>query len=95
MRPRVRRPGRFARSSSEPEPKFRPGQVAGNFEILEYLGYSANKPCEPIRLKVEHHWYECRCSCGTSEIHTQQQLIDVRRHRMCVGCIDQLLKETA
>lgn len=87
---RVRRPSRYGRKSNEPTPRFQPGDQAGEFNVLEYLGYSANKPHEPVRLKVEHHWYKVRCSCGVIEIHTQQQLIDVRRNRMCVECTDKL-----
>jgi hypothetical protein len=87
---RVRRPSRFRRSSSEPQPRFQSGEVAGDFEILEYLGYSANKPLEPVRLRVEHHWYHCKCSCGAIEVHTQQQLIDTRRHRKCKACIEKI-----
>ena len=87
---RLRRPSRFRWKPKTPTPRFDVGDQAGEFNVLEYLGHSANKPFKPERLKVEHHWYRVRCSCGTEEIHTQQQLIDVRRNRMCVTCTDKL-----
>ena len=83
---RPKRPSRFARMPVEPTPRFQEGDQAGEFNVLEYLGYGATKPHEPVRLRVEHHWYRCRCSCGNEEIHTQQQLIDVRRNRCCSEC---------
>jgi hypothetical protein len=85
-----RRPKRFSRFRSRnlgPHPRFVTGDQAGEFNILEYLGYSSVKPGkDPKMLKVWHHWYRVRCSCGTEETHTQQQLIDTRRQRVCAEC---------
>jgi len=82
---------RFKKKSLEPQPKYQVGDTAGQFNILEYLGYSSVKPTgKPKMLKVWHHWYRVRCSCGTEETHTQQQLIDTRRTRVCEECQSQL-----
>ena len=84
---RTRRPSRFPKRSKEPQPRFAVGDQAGEFNVLEYRGYSSVKPGkDPKRLKVWHHWYRVRCSCGTEETHTQQQLIDIRRQRVCEKC---------
>lgn len=86
-----RRRSRFSRTPSEPTPRFDVGDQAGQFNVLEYLGWSSIKPeGEAKKLCQEHHWYRVRCSCGNTEIHTQQQLIDTRRHRICEDCITQL-----
>ena len=74
-------------------PRFQVGDQAGEFSVLEYLGYSAVKPTgTPTKLCQEHHWYKVRCECGTEEVHTQQQLIDVRRHRACASCIEAIVE---
>jgi hypothetical protein len=79
------------RKPQEPTPRFDIGDQAGEFNVLEYLGYSRIKPTgEPVKLSQEHHWYKVRCACGKIEVHTQQQLIDVRRHRACASCINEL-----
>ena len=69
-----------------PQPKLNIGDVAGAFTVIDYLGHSRLKPDEVKLLSQEHHWYAVRCSCGSEEIHTQQQLIDARRTRTCVAC---------
>lgn len=76
-----------------PTPRFQIGDQAGEFNVAAYLGHSAVRPeGKPVKLGQEHHWYRVRCACGTSEVHTQQQLIDVRRHRACQSCIDAIVK---
>lgn len=92
--PSVRRKTRFSRSRrrsikpKEPTPRFMPGDYIGSFTVTEYLGWNHVKPVgEPTKLSQEHHWYRVDCDCGTEEIHTQQQLIDTRRHRKCADCI--------
>ena len=84
------RPSRYGDRSTEPQPRFQKGDTAGEFTILEYLGYSKKKPHLAEFIRTARHWYNCRCQCGTTEVHTQQQLIDVRRNRMCANCISQL-----
>ena len=91
-------PQRVSRSryiSKGPTPRFISGDQAGEFNVLSYLGYSAVQPeGKPVRLKQQHHWYRVKCGCGKVEIHTQQQLIDTRRHRMCSDCINTLKENT-
>jgi len=72
-------------------PKFLPGNQCGEFNILEYIGYTAIHPVKHSWLSQEHHWYKVRCSCGTSETHTQQQLTDKRRLRCCENCRNNVL----
>lgn len=94
LRRKPRRRSRF-RGPSEPTPRFDVGDMAGQFNITEYLGHSAIKPVgEPTKLCQEHHWYRVRCSCGTEEVHTQQKLIDTRRPRLCEDCVTQLREVT-
>lgn len=85
------------RKPLEPIPKFDIGDEAGEFNVIRYLGHTAIKPeGTPKKLSQEHHWYKVRCACGNEEVHTQQQLIDVRRHRACQSCIEEIMqiKET-
>lgn len=92
-----RRVSRFrGRRPPQPTPRFIVGDQAGEFNVLEYLGHSAINPVKLTKLSQEHHWYRVKCSCGNEETHTQQQLIDVRRHRVCQSCIEaiQQIKET-
>lgn len=80
---------RFKRQSlidQEPIPRFKEGDIAGNFTILHYRGWSRVNPENRNLLYAEHHWYKCQCICGNEEIHTQQQLIDTRRKRQCAAC---------
>lgn len=95
--PRHKRVSRFrTRKPKVPTPRFSEGDVAGKFTVTSYMGYSAIKPTgTPIKLCQEHHWYRVRCECGTCETHTQQQLIDVRRHRACASCIDKVTAKEA
>lgn len=82
-----RRVSRFRRKYAGPQPKLGQGDVQGGFTVLEYLGYSAVPPTgKPRTLSQSHHWYRVACECGTEEVHTQQQLIDQRRTRLCIGC---------
>jgi len=85
-----RKPRRYSRfRKMGPQPRFQIGDQAGEFNIIEYLGYQRTAPTgEPRVLSQEHHWYKVRCSCvnRTEEVHTQQQLIDVRRLRSCTEC---------
>lgn len=91
-----RRP--FRSRKAGPTPRFQVGDLAGQFNVIEYLGHSAIRPDEPKRLSQEHHWYRVRCSCveRTEEVHSQQQLIDIRRVRACDNCTNRLqeIKET-
>lgn len=73
-----------------PNPKFKIGDIAGEFSVVFYLGYSRVKPAgEPKILSQEHHWYIVRCCCGVEETHTQQHLTDTRRSRKCKKCLSQ------
>ncbi len=87
-----RRSFRSRLATTEPQPRFQVGEAAGQFTVIEYLGYSAIRPDVLKLLKQEHHWYKVRCSCveATVETHTQQQLIDIRRIRACDNCTAQL-----
>lgn len=76
-----------ANIGKEPKPRFREGDQAGEFTIASYLGWHKTHPKSGKVLHSEHHWYMCTCSCGTKEVHTQQQLIDTRRNRACVNCV--------
>ena len=78
-----------------PQPHFTQGDVAGNFTITKYEGHSRVNPKTALRLSTEHHWYRCRCTCGTEEIHTQQQLIDKRRLRQCQSCTRKKHEDTS
>jgi hypothetical protein len=81
------------RKPKEPTPRFDIGDQAGEFNVIGYLGYSTIRPeGTPTKLSQEHHWYKVRCACGKEEVHTQQQLIDVRRHRACGSCIDKIME---
>lgn len=92
MRPR-RKVSRFrTRKPKEPTPRFQEGDQAGEFNVIQYLGHSAINPVKLTQLSQEHHWYKVRCSCGNVESHTQQQLIDTRRHRACASCIEQIIE---
>ena len=84
-----RRAYRFRRRyNSRPQPKFQVGDTSGEFNVIDYLGYSNVAPAgTPRTLGQDHHWYTVRCSCGNEETHTQQHLIDTRRYRRCVNCI--------
>ena len=68
------------------QPKFKVGKVAGEFEIIAYIGQSTVHPVKAVILSTDHHWYKCRCSCGNIETHTQQTLVDNRRKRQCAEC---------
>jgi hypothetical protein len=68
-------------------PKFQPGEQIEKFNISEYIGYSTVHPGTAKILSKEHHWYRCRCNCGTFVIQTQQQLIDKRRLHGCANCL--------
>lgn len=74
------------RYNKGPEPRFQVGDIAGGFNVIAYLGYSCIHPEIAKKLGQEHHWYRVRCSCKNEEIHTQQQLIDTRRQRVCEDC---------
>ena len=81
------------RKPNVPTPRFQVGDQAGEFNVIEYIGHTAIKPVgTPTKLCQEHHWYKVRCACGKEETHTQQQLIDVRRHRACASCIDEIVE---
>jgi len=87
MRPRMKRRS-FRRLSANPigEPKYDVGDTIGHFTILRYMGHSdVNKRNNRIMAKPQH-WYRCKCSCGTEESRSQQELIDVRRQQMCFDC---------
>ena len=88
----------FRSRKTGPQPRFKVGDVAGQFNVIEYLGHSTIRPDELKVLSQEHHWYKVRCSCvdRTEEVHSQQQLIDIRRVRACDNCTQQLqeIKET-
>jgi len=91
-KPRI---SRFRRSlSNEPQPKFKVGDTAGEFNVISYLGHSAIRPDKLKILGQEHHWYRVRCSCvsKTEEIHSQQQLVDTRRQRVCGDCLTNIRK---
>ena len=90
MRRRIRRP--FTRRAKGPQPRFQVGDSAGEFTVIEYLGYSAVRPDELKMLSQAHHWYKVRCACTTAtvETHSQQQLIDIRRVRACDKCTEEL-----
>lgn len=84
---RSRRVSRFRRRYYGPQPRFKVGDDAGSFNVIEYLGHSRVAPAGTARtLSQEHHWYRVRCKCGNEEVHTQQQLIDTRRLRQCAEC---------
>ena len=84
---RRRRVSRFRRKYFGPEPKFQVGDQAGGFNVIQYYGHSAVAPAgTPRTLSQAHHWYRVRCECGNEEVHTQQQLIDTRRLRVCAEC---------
>lgn len=87
-----RRSFRSRLANVEPQPRFQVGDTAGEFVVIEYLGYSAIRPDILKVLTQEHHWYRVRCSCtnATVETHSQQQLIDIRRTRACDNCTSQL-----
>ena len=85
--PRRRRPRQLRRRYTGPQPKLKVGNIRGDFTVVEYLGHSAIRPDKLKRLSQEHHWYKVRCSCGSEETHSQQQLIDTRRHRKCQECL--------
>lgn len=81
--------------SRHPRPRFKVGDSVGNFVVSDYVGYTSVRPVgSPDRLSREHHWYGVTCKCGTEEVHTQQHLIDQRRHRMCKQCISKITKES-
>jgi hypothetical protein len=84
-----RRVSRFRRRyNGRPQPNFQVGDTAGEFNVINYLGHTNVAPeGKPRVLSQDHHWYKVRCSCGNEEIHTQQQLIDIRRSRKCASCI--------
>ena len=86
MRPRRPRFRRYRHLG--PLPKFQVGDQAGYFNVIEYINYSRVHPTKLKTLAQEHHWYKVRCSCGNEETHSQQQLIDTRRHRRCAECIE-------
>jgi len=83
---RFNRHKRASRYFQNPLPKYTIGDIAGDFEIISYIGYSAVHPDKVVRLSQEHHWYKCKCHCGEIETHTQQQLNDTRRLRQCGKC---------
>ena len=77
---------RRSRYSKFGKPKFVKGSIIGNFMILRYMGHSdVNKRNNHIMAKPQH-WYRCRCSCGTEESRSQQELIDTRRQQKCSDC---------
>lgn len=92
MRKRTRRA--FTRRVKGPQPRFQVGDSCGEFTVIEYIGYSAVRPDEVKLLKQAHHWYKVRCACtnATEEVHSQQQLIDIRRVRACDSCTTELAK---
>ena len=53
------------------QPKFRTGNVIGEFTVEDYLGHSTVHPRKVTILSKEHHWYACRCSCGLLGVRTQ------------------------
>lgn len=91
-RSRFRQLLRAQRAQAGAQPKFIIGDQAGEFNVLKYLGYSAINPVKLKMLSQEHHWYKVRCSCGVIETHSQQQLIDTRRLRICVTCQTNLIQ---
>jgi hypothetical protein len=87
MKPRIRF-RRFQRRPKKPIPRFRVGDVAGKFTVIGHQGHSPIPPTGEVRaLSQAHHWYLVKCTCGNEESHTQQQLLDTRRHRACIECI--------
>lgn len=92
-KPKINRFRRRGLHLKEPTPKFNIDDIAGEFTVIGYLGHSSIHPTKAVRYSGAHHWYSVRCSCGIEEIHTQQQLIDVRRSRTCVECQSKQIKE--
>ena len=67
-------------------PKFKVGDVVGNFTIRFYDGHSCvNKRTAKTMAKAQH-WYYCKCSCEKTEHRSQQELTDPRRNQMCSDC---------
>ena len=71
-------------------PKFVKFDKIEKFIVIEYIGYSTVHPGKGTILSKEHHWYRVRCTCGTSEIQTQQQLTDKRRVHACAVCLKEI-----
>lgn len=67
-------------------PKFFPTDVIGELTIKSYVGYSTVHPEKATILSGEHHWYRVECSCGLTEVRSQQQLVDKRRKQQCSTC---------
>lgn len=83
---RSRFPSRRQLSQPIGEPKFEVGEVIGDFTVIHYMGHSdVNKRNNHIMAKPQH-WYRCRCSCGTEESRSQQELNDQRRNQCCFKC---------
>ena len=67
-------------------PKYEVGDKVGFFEIIRYEGHSLINKRNAHTMSKAQHWYRCKCTCGTEEHRSQQELIDPRRQQMCYKC---------
>lgn len=64
-------------------PRYAVGDIKGQFEVDEYLGYSTMNPSDGRHLAKRQHWYEVACSCGERETINQAQL---NNRGKCLEC---------
>lgn len=70
-------------------PKLKQGDIFDDLVITMYRGQSRVHPVKHTVLSKDHHWYMCKCTCGTTITKTQQQLLDARRKRACPICVNE------
>lgn len=70
-------------------PKYAVDDQVGDFTIIRYEGHSEINKRNAHQMSKAQHWYRCRCSCGTEEYRSQQELVDPRRQQKCFNCRDE------
>lgn len=70
-------------------PKYGVDDQVGDFTIIRYEGHSEINKRNAHKMSKAQHWYRCRCSCGTEEYRSQQELVDPRRQKKCFNCRDE------
>ena len=68
-------------------PKLKPGQTRGQLTVIECVGRHAVNPTNPNQSRLRPSWwYRLRCSCGTEEVVSQEDLSPSGTKTQCIQC---------